>query len=257
MLGAGIAGMAAAYELKKAGYPCTVLEARDRPGGRTWTLRGGDTITETDSTQRVTWNPRPDLYFNPGPARISPQHSAILSYCRELDVPLEIMVNENRAALLHDEGAFGGQPQRARRVISDMRGWIAALAAQGTREREMHALLQSFGALTDDLRYAGSSRAGHAEPPGISPREPGRVLPPLPFQEIAKATSARFAMSLAEGWDQSATMLQPVGGMDAIARALARALGDTIQYQAEVVKLRRAGAGARIVWRDRSAARKR
>jgi monoamine oxidase len=251
VLGAGISGMAAAYELRRAGYSCTVLEARDRPGGRAWTVRGGDTIAEADSTQRVTWEARPDLYFNPGPARIAPDHTAILSYCRELDVPLEIMVNENRAALLQDDQAFGGEPQRARRVISDTRGWIAALAARGTREREVHALLRTFGALDDDLRYTGSSRAGHSHPPGITPHEPGRVHSPLPFEEIAKAASARAAMSVTEAWDQTAAMLQPVGGMDAIPRALARALGATIRYEAEVVQLRRVDDGARVVWRDR------
>ena len=35
ILGAGIAGMVAAYELRKAGFQCTLLEARERPGGRT------------------------------------------------------------------------------------------------------------------------------------------------------------------------------------------------------------------------------
>jgi monoamine oxidase len=34
ILGAGIAGMTAAYELSKAGYACAILEARQRPGGR-------------------------------------------------------------------------------------------------------------------------------------------------------------------------------------------------------------------------------
>ena len=34
VLGAGVAGLSAAYELGKAGYDCTVLEARDRVGGR-------------------------------------------------------------------------------------------------------------------------------------------------------------------------------------------------------------------------------
>ena len=32
VLGAGIGGLVAAYELRKAGYEVTVLEARDRPG---------------------------------------------------------------------------------------------------------------------------------------------------------------------------------------------------------------------------------
>jgi monoamine oxidase len=39
VLGAGLAGLATAYELKKAGYAVTVLEARTRPGGRVLTYR--------------------------------------------------------------------------------------------------------------------------------------------------------------------------------------------------------------------------
>ena len=39
VLGAGLAGLASAYELKKAGYGVTVIEARTRPGGRVLTYR--------------------------------------------------------------------------------------------------------------------------------------------------------------------------------------------------------------------------
>src|ERR1700677_517892 len=42
ILGAGMAGMTAAYELRNAGYQVQVLEYNARPGGRNWTLRGGD-----------------------------------------------------------------------------------------------------------------------------------------------------------------------------------------------------------------------
>ena len=44
VLGGGIAGLTAAYELERAGFSVTVLEARDRVGGRNWTLRGGSKI---------------------------------------------------------------------------------------------------------------------------------------------------------------------------------------------------------------------
>src|ERR1035441_6097419 len=42
ILGAGLAGMTAALELRKAGYDVRVLEFSSRAGGRNWTLRGGD-----------------------------------------------------------------------------------------------------------------------------------------------------------------------------------------------------------------------
>ena len=44
VVGAGLAGLTAAYQLRRAGYPATVIEAADRLGGRCWsgTLGGQD-----------------------------------------------------------------------------------------------------------------------------------------------------------------------------------------------------------------------
>ncbi|MGA8436694.1 MAG: FAD-dependent oxidoreductase [Candidatus Sulfotelmatobacter sp.] len=41
ILGAGIAGLVCAYEMRRADFDCILLEARERPGGRNWTLRRG------------------------------------------------------------------------------------------------------------------------------------------------------------------------------------------------------------------------
>lgn len=46
VLGAGLAGMTAAYELSRAGYKVKVLEYNSKAGGRCWTLRGGDRYSE-------------------------------------------------------------------------------------------------------------------------------------------------------------------------------------------------------------------
>ena len=39
VMGAGLAGLSAAYELTQAGHDVTLFEARTRPGGRVYTLR--------------------------------------------------------------------------------------------------------------------------------------------------------------------------------------------------------------------------
>ena len=55
VLGAGLAGMTAALELRTAGYKVQVLEFNSRPGGRNWTIRGGDHFTELGgATQSVS-----------------------------------------------------------------------------------------------------------------------------------------------------------------------------------------------------------
>jgi monoamine oxidase len=38
VVGAGLSGLKAAYDIQKAGYSCLVVEARDRVGGKTWTV---------------------------------------------------------------------------------------------------------------------------------------------------------------------------------------------------------------------------
>ena len=46
ILGAGIAGLTATYELGLAGYDCTILEAKSFAGGRNWTIRKGTSVAE-------------------------------------------------------------------------------------------------------------------------------------------------------------------------------------------------------------------
>ncbi len=256
VIGGGIAGLVTALELKRAGWPVKLLEASDRPGGRCLTLRAGDTVREADgTTQKVEWDSAPHLYMNPGPARIPHHHRGILGYCKQLGVALETLVNQNGAALA--EGPDGPVPLR--QVNAGLRGLVAELAAKGlprgtleapltTADLEaLRAMLRGFGALDHQLRWQGSSRAGWAERPGLEEGKPTAPLDPAVLLNPVLWRGATFA----EGIDYAATMLQPVGGIDAIARALAKALGDSLVLNAEVFALRRTEAGARVEWRDR------
>ena len=263
IIGAGIAGMVLAYELLKSGYKPRILEARTRPGGRNWSLRGGDTVTETDGTQPVAWDRDDHLYFNPGPARLPYNHEGILSYCRALNVPLEIMCNDNRAALMQDDHAFDGAPQVNRRVVNDARGYVAELAAKAvdkdlmtqpvsTDDKEkLRAFLRGFGALDKDLAYHGSARSGWSVPPDAT--QGGAANQPLDLRQILASDFWQGPMQFGEFPTMAAAMLQPVGGMGRIGQAFGRALGSVVTYDAVVTRLRRTDRGARLTWKHAGA----
>jgi monoamine oxidase len=253
--------MVAAWELARAGYDPRILEARPRPGGRNWSLRGGDVVAERDTNQPVAWDPDEHLYFNPGPARLPWHHTGILEYCRTLGVALEVMSNDNRAAWLHDDHAFSGARQRNRAVLADLRGLVAELAAKSIDKAalpapvteadqvSLRAMLRSFGALDRDLAYRGSARGGWTTDPAAG-ETAGKIAPPLDLGQLLRSDFWQYKANFGEFADQAPTMLQPVGGMGRIGEAFGRALADRITYGAEVREIRRSEAAARILWRD-------
>ena len=135
VLGGGIAGLIAAYELGKAGFQATLLEARERPGGRIWTVRGGSAVEHTGEA-RQTAGYAAGNYFNAGAARIPSIHKTILSYCKDLGVALEVEINSSRSTLLVNDRAFGGKPVEHREYAARLgRGGTrgGACSARGTR----------------------------------------------------------------------------------------------------------------------------
>ena len=167
ILGSGLAGMTAAYELRKAGYKVSVLEYNDRPGGRNWSLYGGDTYTELGgATQHVQFDK--GLYFNPGPWRLPYHHQGILHYCKLFNVPLELFSQINFNAYIHSTKAFGGSPKRYREIVADFDGYVAELMAKATSQNRLDGiispdekdgmlqLLRDWGALDKNYEYKKS-----------------------------------------------------------------------------------------------------
>ena len=176
MLGAGVAGLSAAYELGKAGYDCTILEARDRVGGRNWSIRRGTRLDMNDGTRQLC-EFDPEMYWNSGPARIPSAHQAVLGYCRELGVALEVEINTSRGARLYNPTANGGKPVEMRQAHNDVRGEISELLGKAinrgaldeelsARDKErMLAFLRTYGDLSPDLVFTGSTRSGYKSLP--------------------------------------------------------------------------------------------
>jgi monoamine oxidase len=260
ILGAGVAGLSAAHELGKAGYDCTVLEARDRVGGRNWSIRRGTRIDMTDGTRQLC-EFDPEMYWNSGPARIPSAHQAVLGYCRELGVALEVEVNTSRDARLYNPAANGGKPIEMRQAHNDVRGEISELLGKAVNrgaldeelsphdKERMLAFLRTYGDLSPDLAFKGSTRSGYKSLPAAGD-EAGERRDPMPLGTLLDI-DMWGAVMFEEGFDFQATMFQPVGGMDRIPMAFAKKLGPVVRLQSEVTAIRRRNDGVSVAYTDK------
>lgn len=261
ILGAGLAGMSAAYELGKLGYDCQILEARSRPGGRCWTVRRGTEETEIDGQRQMAQFDR-GLYFNPGPARIPQHHHTTLNYCKEFNLPVEVFTNINEAAYYYNRGSgpLDNQRVRIRAAKADTRGYVSELLSKainqdaldlpltnGDKQRLLDFLSRE-GALSGLRRYTGSERRGYESLPGAG-LEPGMVADPHDFSDLLQTGFGRY-FSAEYDIHQQMTMFQIVGGTDQLAQAFAARLADKITYEAEVTEIRKRPDGVLIVYRN-------
>jgi monoamine oxidase len=255
ILGAGISGLTLGYELSKLGYDFQILEARDRVGGLSWTVRAGATHTEIGGeTQQCKFDA--GQYVNVGPWRIPYSHTGILGYCRELDVPLEVFVNEADGSYFYYEGASAGslakKKIRLREVKADIIGQVNELLVKAI---DQHALdlplssddqerlarfLVSQGYLdSKDRRYKAFENRGPGDPYKLSALLEGGF-----GSRVIRSVTAR------EGTG-AAPMFQPIGGMDQIPKAFARAIGtDRITLNAAIQTVRQDERTATVVYKD-------
>ncbi|MGW9211849.1 flavin monoamine oxidase family protein [Embleya sp. NPDC055664] len=263
VVGAGVAGLTAAYEPGKAGCDVTVLDARPRIGGRSLTLRRGDTITDTKGvTQQARF--APGQYFNAGPAML-PQWSVSTDYCRELRVPLEVFSISNTNTFVFDPDGPPGPPMRLQTARADAYGVVAELLAkatdQGALDRQLTAadkerllgFLEAMGSLGDRAHghaySADPRRRGFAVPPGAA-GSPGEELPPPGSLDRVFADQLTRHWYLDVEFDMASTLLQPVGGMDRIALAPADAIGrQRIRCGVEVTAITDGPHGTRLTHR--------
>jgi monoamine oxidase len=267
ILGAGLAGMSAALELRNAGYQVKILEYNDRPGGRNWTLYGGDRYTEMGGyTQNVQF--ADGLYLNPGPWRIPYHHRALLNYCKRLKVQLEPFTQVNYAAYLHSTKAFGGKPQRYREVQADFDGHVAELLAKAAGQGQLDqavsredreillGAMREWGALDKNYQYKKglmtSERRGYVSDPGGGLTSEPTASEPLALHDLLQS---RLWMSIAAGhiYEFQSALFQPVGGMGMIGKAFGRELGPLIEYDAKVTEIKQDDHGVSVVYHDTKA----
>jgi len=264
ILGSGMAGMTAAYELRKAGYRVKILEYQDRPGGRNWSLYGGDTYTELGgATQHIGFDK--GLYLNPGPWRIPYHHYGMLHYCKLLNVALEPFIQTNYNAYVHSTKAFGGKPQRYRHVQADFQGYVAELLAKSTRQNALDQAvtkedqeilleaLRQWGALDKNYEYTigepSSGRRGYESDPGGGLTSVPTPSQPIGFKDLLQSHLWR-SIAAGSGYETQQTLFQPVGGMGMVGKAFGAELKEVIQYNSKVTYIHQDASGVTVTYQD-------
>ena len=100
IVGAGLAGLSAGYELKRAGHTPVILEAQQRVGGRVYTLR--EPFTE-------------GLYAEVGAMRIPRAHSLTMAYIEKFGLKTNDFTMDNPNAYYY----IGGKRMRASEAQAD------------------------------------------------------------------------------------------------------------------------------------------
>jgi monoamine oxidase len=243
VIGAGLAGLSAAYELAAAGHDVTILEARRRPGGRVQTLR--DVFAD-------------DLHAEAGANRIGNHHDWTLAYVEHFGLTLEPFEPTDLPTTYHVRG------RRLDARPGDRVAWPLELTRE---EREL-----GLGGIVTRYFAPVFAELGDVTAPGWPPDSLLQRYDRMTFSELGRSLGmSRDAMDLfvigLGAFDDRVDSYSALwllryaaldaelqryykikGGNDLLPRALALRLADRIRYGAPVVKIEHDAHGVRVTF---------
>lgn len=239
VIGAGIAGLVAAYELLRAGHDPVLLEARPRVGGRIYTLR--DPFAH-------------GLHAEVGAMRIPKAHDLTLAYVKGFKLKTLPFTMGNPKAYYHiggvrrrigeaDPGALGFELAAHERGKTYAELWAAAirpllkrLADEGPRAWNWIVENHDHYSTREFLEASGWSE-GAIEMFGLFANQ--EALMNASFLELFREEAGQFYED----------MVQIEGGMDLLPRAFMPALAGRIRFGTRVVALEQDENGVSVHYR--------
>jgi monoamine oxidase len=242
IIGAGLAGLVAAYELIQAGHDVTIVEAQLRPGGRVLTLR----------------EPFSDgLYAEAGASRIPDNHDLTLHYVRHFGLTLVPFLPKRLARIFLLKGKRIAAPSRPELDLSqvplDLTPEERRLGISGLEEKYLGAAMQSMGDPGAPNWPNASAKAYDHISEAEFLREQGAShgaieLLEYPFQS-AEDDPVSFLYNLREFWHNSRSTIRYkiTGGNDLLPRAFAAKLADKVHYGSPVMRIEQDSTKVRTV----------
>ncbi|HJQ35384.1 MAG TPA: flavin monoamine oxidase family protein [Pyrinomonadaceae bacterium] len=243
VVGAGLAGLSAAYELTEAGHDVTVLEARGRAGGRVETLRA----------------PFADgLYAEAGAMNVFDNHDLTIKYVKLFGLTLDPVAPSTLASLVYLKGRrIEAKPGQTIEYPLALTPEEKALGRRGMWEKYVVPVLQEVGDYDaqgwpgDELKkydrqtFTEFLRARGASPDAATLLGLGGVGA---FGDGAGTISA--LVMLREIAHRAKLKQNHVirGGTELLPRAFASKLADRIRYGTPVVRIEQDARGVRVAY---------
>jgi monoamine oxidase len=242
VIGAGLAGLSAAFELSQAGHDVTVLEARTRPGGRVFTVRG----QFADG-----------LYAEAGATNVFDVHQWTIKYARLMGVELDLVTPPAGASIFHVKGKrivikpntpvewpFELRADEQGQTRSQLWTRYVAPVLKDLGDPEAADWPSSAISRYDQLTFAEFLQKQGASPGAISILRLGLA------DQLGEGADAVSALDLLREAAPRALEKQLYvirGGSDTLPRALAAKLADKIRYGRAVIRIEQDQAGVRVL----------
>lgn len=242
IIGAGLAGLSAAYELTQAGHDVTVLEARTRPGGRVHTLR--DTFAE-------------GLYADAGATRVPNHHHFTLKYAELFGLTLDLFQPPELPSVYYVRGKrIRVTPGQNVKWPYDLTAEEQALGVSGMRQKYIWSMLSELDDVTDPTwpppetlkRYDQMNRSDFWRSRGAS-MEAVALLSLGGVDDRAETWSTLF-MLRNQALNRKLTRYYKIrGGTDLLPKAFAARLPEKVHYAVPVVRIEQSAQGVKAVFR--------